>query len=190
MNTTLSSITLNYNMNEFWYKIHLAISLLLSVIRLSLITKFHLIPGSLNTNHWLIDTTRSAKADKAYYCLYSKFNVQVMKSPDYDVDNMLCLCYGAWCCNGEIFLQFIFKFVSPFCNKLQHNVTSAHLNGAFQGPISFIVLPKFLKYQQNIERNSSFWMWKFKKILSSLAHIYIDFLNVSVLSAYCRFYCL
>ena len=50
---------------------------------------------------------------------------------------------------------------------------------------------KYLKYQQNIERNSSFRMWKCEKFLSSLvplARIYIDFLNVSVLSVYCRLY--
>ena len=50
---------------------------------------------------------------------------------------------------------------------------------------------KFLKYQQNIERNSIFLMWKCQNFLSSLAplaRIYIDFLNVNVLSAHCRLY--
>ena len=48
---------------------------------------------------------------------------------------------------------------------------------------------KYPKYQQNIERNSSFWIWKCQNFLSSLtplAHIYIDFLKV--LSVCCRLY--
>ena len=56
-------------------------------------------------------------------------------------------------------------------------------------PTSMSFVPtKYLKYQQNIQRNSSFRMQKCEKILSSLApfaRIYIDFLNVSVLSVYC-----
>ena len=50
---------------------------------------------------------------------------------------------------------------------------------------------KYLLYRQNIERNSSFRMWKCQKCLSSLAslaRIYIHFLNVSVLSVYCHLY--
>ena len=40
---------------------------------------------------------------------------------------------------------------------------------------------KYQKYQQNIEGNSSFRMWKWEKI-SKLARIIYIFLNVSVLS--------
>ena len=50
---------------------------------------------------------------------------------------------------------------------------------------------KYLMYQQNIERNSSFRMPKLQNFLSSLAplaRIYINFLNVSVLSVYCHLY--
>ena len=47
---------------------------------------------------------------------------------------------------------------------------------------------KYLKYQQNIEGNSSFRMWKCENFLSSLAplaRIFIEFfLNFSVLSVY------
>ena len=48
---------------------------------------------------------------------------------------------------------------------------------------------KYLKYKQNIEGNSSFRKWKCENFLSSLAYnYYIHFLNVSVLSVYCRLY--
>ena len=51
---------------------------------------------------------------------------------------------------------------------------------------------KYLKYQQNIEGNSSFRMWKCDNFISSLAPLariyYIHFLNVSVLLVYCRLY--
>ena len=46
-------------------------------------------------------------------------------------------------------------------------------------------------YQQNIEGNNSFRMWKCEEFLSSLAplaRIYIDFLNVSVLLVCCCLY--
>ena len=42
---------------------------------------------------------------------------------------------------------------------------------------------KYPKYEQNIERNSSFRMWKYQHFLSSIARIYIDFLGIAV----CRY---
>ena len=47
---------------------------------------------------------------------------------------------------------------------------------------------KFLKDQQIIEGYSSFFNVKMQTF-SKLARIYIDCLNVSVLSAYCPLYC-
>ena len=58
--------------------------------------------------------------------------------------------------------------------------------------IKYVSETKYLKYQQNIEVNSNFRMWKCENFLSSLAplaRIYIvHFLNESVLSVYCRLY--
>ena len=72
---------------------------------------------------------------------------------------------------------------SEFCRYIWKSVGTCK-------PTSMSFVPtKFLQYEQKIERNSSFRMWKCKTFLSSLAPLartYIDFLNVSVLSAYWR----
>ena len=72
-------------------------------------------------------------------------------------------------------LHWLYKYVWR-CNWRPENI--------------YVSETKYLKYQQNIEGNSSFRISKCKNFLSSLAplaRIFIDFLNVSVLSVILSF---